>query len=685
MRYIFLTIFCVVFALANCDINSVASLERMGAKIDINKPIIGANLSQTYTLKAGPLASSTQLAIAIEARFDTLVSVNFTQATAANFVYKISNTAQNNQLLCNQQTKISQHKSQDIKLKNGEYLLIIFGSALASEYEFKANIVLKHMINSQTQNTLEAQFNNIYTQIIGREFELDFSVSQSVSDLEILLNDSLEIYKSTTFNGEKIRSVIPNLASLNYKNLYFIAKFKNQKGEKKEIKSPNFTARPAGFRLENIPKNLKGGAKYTNFRLIALDDNGIKISGYNGHFSGDFITHTLQSCEANIVNEMIEFRDGVGVITTHTDYFIYPEIGLARIKFIDSQNIDKIRNGCILNSATNIPDSQGKIGCNAEIIQDIGEFALDKIVHVGSEFSSQFGLFGTIDENLSKIQYDNFMGVKTNLIFEARLEDGSVAKLFSAGCYAFDVSFANTSALIMHAIDRPASKNLIYQSGKNIYTIGFESFKNGIGVAEIKLSMPRKNPQNPLKIEPNQIDTNLTNQRNVTQNILNSINPLSNLQTSAYLYYAKAYGQKLIQTKSYPVVAKIYLAIYCDSVCQKIAKTSNEYSVVLDENMSEVSELKDYFIFKDFNTTANLIEFKTMQNYARNITNGVMDVVVNGDEQIEFEIKNTHFKGSDFVWVRPFNAGLWVGSGDQGEVLGIKNNQNIRYNHTIEW
>ena len=76
MRYIFLTIFYVVCAVANCDINSVASLERMGAKIDINKPIIGANLSQTYTLKAGPLASSTQLAIAIEARFDTLVSVN---------------------------------------------------------------------------------------------------------------------------------------------------------------------------------------------------------------------------------------------------------------------------------------------------------------------------------------------------------------------------------------------------------------------------------------------------------------------------------------------------------------------------------------------------------------------------------------------------------------------------------
>jgi hypothetical protein len=101
--------------------------------------------------------------------------------------------------------------------------------------------------------------------------------------------------------------------------------------------------------------------------------------------------------------------------------------------------------------------------------------------------------------------------------------------------------------------------------------------------------------------------------------------------------------------------------------------------------MSEVSELKDYFIFKDFNTTANLIEFKTMQNYANNITNGVMDVVINGDNQIEFEVKNTHFKGSDFVWVRPFNTGLWVGSGDQGEVLGIKKNQNIRYNHTIEW
>ena len=123
----------------------------------------------------------------------------------------------------------------------------------------------------------------------------------------------------------------------------------------------------------------------------------------------------------------------------------------------------------------------------------------------------------------------------------------------------------------------------------------------------------------------------------------------------------------------------------CVRYCNKIAKTSNEYSVVLDENMSEVSELKDYFIFKDFNATANLIEFKTIQNYASNIANGVIDVVINDDNQIEFEIKNTHFKGRDFVWVTPFNAGLWVGSGDQGEVLGIKKNQNIRYNHTIEW
>lgn len=679
MRYIFSFIFCVFFAVsmvASCDIKSVATLKYLGVETDITQPIIGANLSEVYTLEANKMAPNSQLILVIQARFDTLVSVKFSEATAANFTYKISKSVQNNQILCNQPAQ-NGHKSQDIKLKNGQNLLITFGNDTASQYGFEAEIVLEHMISTKSQSGLEAEFKPIYTQIIGREFELDFSLSQPVNDLEIMLNDGLEIYKSTVFNGGKIRTTIPNLANLNYKNLYLIAKFKTQKGEQKEIKSSNFTARPASFVLENTPQNPKGGAKYRDFRIIALDFNGLRIAGYSGLFKGDFIGHTLQGCDFNGASEIIEFRDGVGAIRTDFDSLIYPEIGMARIKFTDSQNSDKARDGCILNSATNTPDASGKIGCNAEIIQDIGEFGLDKIVHIRSEFSSKFGLFGTIDGNISKAEFDSFMGVGVNLIFEARLEDGTVPKLFSAGCYAQDVSFSNSSRMSFSAVGEPVGANLIYQSGDNIYTISRESFKSGTAVAGLKISLPRQNPQNPQKIELNAIDTNLTKLENLVPNLSQN--------SQAHLYYAKAYGTKLIQAQSYPATAKIKLAIYCDAQCQKIAKTTGDFSPILDENISELSELKDYFIFKDFNTTVDLIKFKAAPNYASNIINGVMDVLVGSDKQIEFKIKNTHFEGSDFIWVRPFSSGAWIGSGEPSEVLGVGKNQNIRYNRAIQW
>lgn len=678
MKIIFLLIFCAVFALANCDISSVASIYNEGIASNITHTITNKKPKDGYKIKSNKIESNKQLAISINTKVDTLISINFVGATMAKFDYKISNTAKNSELICNNTYLDNGYKFRDIKLKSNQNLLIIFGvdNAGLDNYEFEADIVIEHIISNNNQISSDISFDKIYTQIIGREFELNFITNQIVSDLEITLNNNYQIYKATSFNGGKIRAIIPNLDSLNYKNLYFIAKFKNQKGEKKEIKSQIFTARPVEFKLENIPKNLKGGERYKDIRLIALDYNGVVVAGYNAVFNGDYIRHTLLDCQANISNEIIEFKNGVGVISTDNKGFIYPDIGVAKIEFRDGQNSDKIRNLCILNSFDNIADEQGRIGCDAGIFTEIGYFDYDKITHTKSKFESKFGLFGTIDGNLSQKAYDDFMGVVASIELEARLVDDTVAKLFSANCYASDVSFSNTSNLIIHAIGEPNDKNYIYQSGQNIYTMSQNSFKNGVGKAFVKLSMPKNKPQNPLKITTNDLDINLTQRSNLTQNTTPNY---------SYIYYANAYGQKLAQTDNFPYFAQIYFAIYCDSKCQDIAKNSDEFAPILDKNMSAVDELKDYFVFKDFNASNDIVEFENISNLPSNVVNGVMSIKIDSEQKGEFKIKNPHFIGRDFVWVRLFKDEFWSGVGEYGKVMGVEGNQNIRYNRTIEW
>ena len=114
------------------------------------------------------------------------------------------------------------------------------------------------------------------------------------------LNNRYKIYQSNTFSGGKIPLMIPNLPTIDYKNLYLIAKYKDQKANSKQIQSSKFNARVAKFKLENTPQNPKGGVKYRDFKLIALDYNGNVVTGYNGHYSGDFIGHTLENCVASL-------------------------------------------------------------------------------------------------------------------------------------------------------------------------------------------------------------------------------------------------------------------------------------------------------------------------------------------------------------------------------------------------
>lgn len=678
MKAIFLLIFCAVFAVANCDISRVAALYNGDIIANIKEPLINNSIS-TYKIKSKNLEPNKQLAISINAKFDTIVSVSFASATMAKFSYQISKTTHKNRLICDGLYLKNGYKTQDIKIKSGENLLITFGvdDIGLESYEFEADIKMEHISSNSAQN--DASFENIYTQIIGREFEFNFITKQIISDFEVTLNNNYQIYKSSSFSGGAIRATIPNLDKIDYKNLYFVAKFRDKNGVKKEIKSENFTARVAKFELKNIPKILKGGVRYKDFKLIALDYNGAIVAGYNGVFKGDYISHSLQNCQANLASEIIEFRDGVGVISVDGSEFIYPDIGVARIEFVDWQNSDKARNACIINSFENIPNSDGKIGCNAGISKEIGYFHYDKIVHTKSEFKSKFGLFGVMEGNLSQAEYDDFMGIEAGLEFEARLADDSIAKLFSANCYASNIDFSNSSDLVMHALSKSKDKNHIYKSAQNIYTIDQNSFKNGVGKAVLKLSLPRDKPQNPLKITTENIDTNLTNNSNLSLNSKNSS------QDHGYLYYAKAYGQKLLQASSFSHMAKIYFAIYCDSSCQILAKNSSEFEPILDKNMSMIGELKDYFVFKDFNASKGIVEFKTMPNSVGDVINGVLSVEINSEQKSEFEIKNIHFGATDFAWVRLFGDSGWSGVGDSGKAMGINGGQNIRYNRTIEW
>ncbi|MEE3705351.1 hypothetical protein V2I29_07120 [Campylobacter sp. CX2-8023-23] len=673
MRVIFLFIFFVMSLVADCDISKVITIEHNGG--DINTPIVSQNTKNHYKIKSTKIEANKQVAISITAQFNTLVSVSFASATMAKFSFQISNSKQNSHLICNNSYLIDGYEYQDIRLKSGQNLLIIFGVADigADKYEFESNIVFERVLLNSNQN-IDIGFGDIYTQIIGREFDIEFYSNEMISDLEIRLNNGYEIYRSSNFDGGKIKAIIPNLANLNYKNLYFLARFKDQKGVLREVKSQNFNARVAEFKLEKVLQNPKGGVKYKDFRLLALDYSGARIIGYNASFSGDFIKHTLSSCLANMADETIEFSGGVGEIRTDQDGFVYPDMGVARLEFADFDNSDKGRDACLINSFTNEPNKDGKIGCYTKIAQDIGYFDYDKIAHIKSDFHSKFGLFGVVEVNITQAQYDDFMGVEAGLEFEAKLFDNSTAKLFSANCYANSVSFSNYSKLIMSAPNEPKDQNGIYQSGINIYIISKNSFKNGVGKGLVKLSLPRDRAQNPYKITPNDIDTNLTIKSNLDQN-----------KNYSYLYYAKAYGQKLTQATSYPHMANIYFAIYCDNECQNIARNSGEYSPILDNNMSVIPELKEHFIFKDFNASSKIVELKSSLNSPSDVIGGVMDVQVNNEQKIEFEIKNTHFYGSDFILVRLFRDTPWVGVGDYGEVMGIQKGQKIRYNRAIEW
>ena len=257
----------------------------------------------------------------------------------------------------------------------------------------------------------------------------------------------------------------------------------------------NFSVRPDGYDLELNESYLVGKQLY-HLDINATKQDGSLDTNYTTTLSNTntFSTHLKSkpgckgSQEANITyhlaNQSLHFNQGKASFDSYT----FNDVGDVELNLTDSQwtAVDQnkkapggsIYSDCIPNSATNIPDAEGKVGCLIQATKPL-TFHPKKFEHNLSLANFKNGGFTYFSSNPA-------MHATLKLTTHALLADGNRAQNYSGGCYAKDI---NVSLQIL----KPFASDAIPFANPSEYELMSSSFPAKIKIQESNFSLGEVN------------------------------------------------------------------------------------------------------------------------------------------------------------------------------------------------
>ncbi len=196
--------------------------------------------------------------------------------------------------------------------------------------------------------------------------------------------------------------------------------------------SDNFAVRPASYNTTFSPSTTLRAGEDFNVTTIAKGNLDSAITGYDGNATIAALTQVI-SCpvrDGNFSNSSILFN---GIDTNISTDVSFGDIGVFDVNITDSTwtVVDSVKNDCIVDSASNIADANGKIGCLTRTT-----FAKTVIPHhfsvtpTISNHGDAFSYISANDLNTSNI------AATLNIVVTAQALGNTITQNYNSTCYA---------------------------------------------------------------------------------------------------------------------------------------------------------------------------------------------------------------------------------------------------------
>jgi len=475
----------------------------------------------------------------------------------------------------------------------------------------------------------------------------------------------------------------------------------------------NFAIRPATYSMDLIDTNSThiGGKAYPIDINATNGSSDANISGYNQNINENSeknatiklslpVGCTDLNTSSQILSNSFVFTNGR---VNQPTYFSYSNIGDVNLTIYDQEwtHIDqqpyngKTFNDCVVNSSSNTPDSNGKVGCLSK-----GSKVLK---FKPKKFLINLSVFNSHNQNFTYISNDKNMSAKINLNVIALLDNNLTATNYTRNCFSRDINYTiklqndqnlswgskkkrisfyddgNLSNLIN---DTNATADL--NSSQSVFHLGianipiFYNFDRNITKTDEPFIVS-KNDFNVTKVIDKDAvfgsDFNRTNDQNTT------------------FYYARIHAPDY-SVKGNTINAKIYREVYCKD-CNK-----SQFGSIGGESIDSIY----WYINKDDNNISNGRVFNFINSTKINtiipsssVHNGTETdnitynagiypyserIDINASSWLIYNQFDKNATTTDFS-VEFLNNGNWAGIGSTGNTVDL--NISTQNPHRIEW
>jgi len=276
--------------------------------------------------------------------------------------------------------------------------------------------------------------------------------------------------------------------------------------------------------------------------------------------------HTLTFVDGNATFSQFHY-DNVGDINVSLLDGLWTQV--------DQNSTDATMSDCIVGSASNVADAQGRFGCNIK-----GE---KLVTFIPSHFNNSLTLTNEANSTYTYLDDSNTIGAKARIMIEAMLEDNTTkATNYTAGCFANDIGYSFGLKMLI------PTKTPIYYPVGNSLRIGTGSFSTTEGnftagkanvTLGINFARSKTVAQNPFDMNSSQLDIYVQD-----TDAVDGFDFIADNGMARY-YYARMYVPDYVNIEDDDFQAALFYEVYCDESkgCDKA-----------DANLTEFPESKDY-------------------------------------------------------------------------------------------
>ncbi|WP_024955391.1 Calx-beta domain-containing protein [Sulfurospirillum arcachonense] len=476
----------------------------------------------------------------------------------------------------------------------------------------------------------------------------------------------------------------------------------------------NFSIRPDTYYMDMNETKLIGGKPYKlDINATSFNIPKNNVTNYTQTIDNSTNRYAEQQLDVNascttlfpaakqFLASNIIFSDG----KSQTYFYTYPDVGDVNITINDSEwtgidqaiNNGKSFNDCIINSDTNVTDTNGKIGCSTS--------GTKQFVFSPKAFINTLTLQDFDNGNFTYISNDRNMSARLLINIKAILDDNKTALNYTANCFSKDI---NTTVTLINDVnatewltnDDNATQRIIFFDDKNVTTTRENNntswmtlsskegnFTNGTANINVTFNFRRavNNPDEPFHIQRDDfnitvIDTNNTNGSdfNRTANDYN-----------ATFYYGRVYADD----KTYignNGQATVYYEIYSTSNANV---RTNDFNITGNESVEDINWYNNTqhtdTIPGDYNSTppssndGTIIAIINYNTLALNANAPHKDkITLTPHPWLVHDAYDNNATTTDFL-VEFFGIGQWAGEGKLGDTVDV--NISTRQNRSLDW